>query len=511
MRRASKIRKTFLAVAVSSALASQAAHAVSLNPDGFGQALIYPYYTVRSIGGNAFHTYVSIGNSTADAKALRVRFREGRNGREVLAFNLYLGANDMWAGAVVPTADGTQLLTTDASCTDPPFASGAIAFRRDQYVDARADGMGDTLDRTREGFIEILEMATLFGEAAAAVSHNAAGVPVDCGYIRGTSSPLVARPTGGLWGTLTLINVNGGQDFTLDATALADLASRPYYRPPSDPYPDFNAAEIDPVSNVLKRGYDRSLPPIFPENANFLYRSTWSRPVDAVSAVLMAAYWHGEYVLDANTLSATDLVITMPTRQHYDGEQGPVPPFQGPAGWSRDCSTPGSTALLGNILGRLAYNNESRASTFQNCADLEFPSPCPAQTGSICATTGVASMVTRERTAPENAASTVFGSTTLGLARGDWRIITPATSGTTWLLTASNNSAIVGLSSLPSSVRVNLDSGQTVTGRHTFFGLPVVGFFARTFNNGQLSCAGASCQGIYGSASPMRYMRFVNP
>ena len=59
------------------------AGAVSLNPDGLGQALIYPYYTVRSVeGGNALNTYVSVVNHTSDAKAVRVRGREGRAAKE---------------------------------------------------------------------------------------------------------------------------------------------------------------------------------------------------------------------------------------------------------------------------------------------------------------------------------------------------------------------------------------------------------------------------------------------
>lgn len=505
-------RRSNLAAAVAAVLLAPAAHAVSLNPDGLGQALIYPYYTVRSVGGNAFHTYLTVGNSASDAKALRVRLREGRNGREVLSFNLYLGPNDMWAGALVPTADGARLLTTDASCTDPVFVNGAIDLRHEAFSGAQADGFGDTLDRTREGYVEIFEMATLFSESAASVEHNAAGVPNDCAFIRGPTLPLVARPTGGLWGTLTLINVNGGQDFTLDATALADLASRAYFRPASDPYPDFTAAEIDPVSSVLKRGHDPSRPqlPRF-ENANFLYRSTWTRPVDAVSAVLMSSAWLGEYVLDAETVSATDLVVTMPTRHHYVTATGATSPFQSPSQWSPSCETsPG--ARLGDTIHRIAFNRETQEVTHGSCyLGSSFGIPCPGNTASICASSAVATLVTQERFPPENAASYVIGSTTKGLARGDWQLVAAASGGWTALATTSVNAAMAGLTSLPGSMRINLDTGQVLTGAHTFFGLPVVAFFARTFNNGQLACAGASCQGTYGSAFPMRSIRYVKP
>ena len=56
------------------------AQAVNLNPDGLGQVLIYPYYT--SNAGNA--TILSVVNTTDNAKAVKVRFNEGFNSREVL-------------------------------------------------------------------------------------------------------------------------------------------------------------------------------------------------------------------------------------------------------------------------------------------------------------------------------------------------------------------------------------------------------------------------------------------
>ena len=85
--------------------------------------LIYPYYTVQSNGGNAFNTYVSVVNTTDVVKVVKVRFREGKNSREVLDFNLYLSPNDVWTGAVIPSGTGAsdpgRLITADTSCTNP--------------------------------------------------------------------------------------------------------------------------------------------------------------------------------------------------------------------------------------------------------------------------------------------------------------------------------------------------------------------------------------------------------
>ena len=68
------------------------------------QALIFPYYTANTARGDTLNTYLSIVNHTAQAKALRVRFREGRAAQSTLEFNLR-SPNDVWTGAVVPAGE----------------------------------------------------------------------------------------------------------------------------------------------------------------------------------------------------------------------------------------------------------------------------------------------------------------------------------------------------------------------------------------------------------------------
>src|SRR5215813_5098195 len=80
-----------------------AAEAVNLAPEGLGQALIYPYYTVRNgAQGFAYNTLLSVVNTTASAKAVKVRFLEGKNSKEVLDFNLFLSPFDVWTAAILP-------------------------------------------------------------------------------------------------------------------------------------------------------------------------------------------------------------------------------------------------------------------------------------------------------------------------------------------------------------------------------------------------------------------------
>ena len=85
-----------------------AAEAVMVNPNGLGQVLIYPYYTVRNgynvagVSAAPFNTLLSIVNTTTSTKAVKVRFREGKASKEVLDFNVFLSPYDMWTAAVEP-------------------------------------------------------------------------------------------------------------------------------------------------------------------------------------------------------------------------------------------------------------------------------------------------------------------------------------------------------------------------------------------------------------------------
>src|SRR5262245_3581207 len=82
-------------------MGADASHAVRVNADGHGQALIYPYYTARSTpSANAYVTAFSVTNTTPKPKAVKVRWFEGRAGAEVFDFNLFLAAYDAWTAGI---------------------------------------------------------------------------------------------------------------------------------------------------------------------------------------------------------------------------------------------------------------------------------------------------------------------------------------------------------------------------------------------------------------------------
>ncbi|MEP7067819.1 MAG: hypothetical protein ABI789_01210 [Usitatibacter sp.] len=462
--------------------------AVYLNADGMGQALIYPYYTTQATNGSAYNTLFSIVNHAADAKALRVRFREARNSRSVAEFNVFLGPHDAWTAGVIPTASGSRLVTHDTSCTAPrASASDGITFSSASYTGAASDGNGDGLDRTREGWIEVIEMATLVGGSATAVTHDnsfqGSRLPFDCSAVQVPEGPTLAigAPTGGISGTITLINVANGMDFSMNAEALAELSKRSLYRIASDAYPDFNSAEIDPISIVVANG--------------FIYRSAWNRPVDAVSATLMRKSWAGEFVVDQATRSNTDFVTTFPTRSFYT-EPTQIPPFVAASG---HC-TPDIYSFAGEPVAMSVFNREERGGGTGGTS-----LPLPPVSNFRCAASTVFGLYlgTGALPTPLTKNSLVLGSDNQAFASGNL-----GSSGENGWLVLSSNSGLA-LTSRTESVRTDISSGNIVFGPHAFAGLPVVGFTVRTFQNGVLSCGSALCQGNYGGAFALKYTRAV--
>jgi hypothetical protein len=212
-------------------------NAVNLNPDGLGQVLLYPYYSAR--GGN--DTYISVVNTTDNAKAVKIRFIEALNSREVLDFNIYMSEFDVWVAAITEAENGGgKLVITDETCTVPYFKGGLggatvegdraeVLFRDFQYTGQNADTGPTGIDRTASGYIEIIEMGTVVGSVADDARHGASGIPANCNRIHQDWQPQgapfnreadIVAPTGGLFGGGAIINVEDGTMFSYNATAL---------------------------------------------------------------------------------------------------------------------------------------------------------------------------------------------------------------------------------------------------------------------------------------------------
>src|SRR6476646_3375911 len=82
-------------------LCAHSAAAMTLNPRGTGQVLLFPYFTVN----RHQQTLISVSNLTPAAKVAKVRFREAYNGREVLDFNVFLAAHSTWTSVLFSLDD----------------------------------------------------------------------------------------------------------------------------------------------------------------------------------------------------------------------------------------------------------------------------------------------------------------------------------------------------------------------------------------------------------------------
>jgi len=476
--------------------ATGVAQAVAVNPDGLGQVLIYPYYTVRTIptglvgSDAAYNSLFSVVNSTGSVKAVKVRFLEGKNSREVLDFNLYLSPKDVWTAAVIPTTDGAGIFTADKSCTVPTVSSNSASptqFVNFAYTGSNDDKGGTSLDRTREGYAEIIEMGDILAGSSTAVAatHTSSGVP-PC-TLSALTAPTAPGNTvagsGGLFGSITLINVLRGEDFGVDPTALAAWSTTPQWFAEGDIRPTL--AFVNPKTSVVTSGFNVYVTPNWPTLPP-------GNPVDPVSAVLMHNNVYNEFVLDVSTQSKTDWVVTFPTKREYvfAGTGSATKLFMSNFQATGSCDTVVLTQ----------YDREERTVQSQT----SFSPPPPTQTDSLCWEANVISFLYPSSSATP-AKSTVLGSLNFSTVKTDfvngWVTLNfPPVSG--------GYHALVG----PGSTVFNTATGTTIgTTSTTFNGLPVIGWAGIVYENGTLTSGGSAVQSNYGARLGHKFTNSVQP
>ena len=471
------MKKKLLSLTVAATLAGVAstAQAVSMSTDGSGEVLFYPFYTVE--GGN--DTYVNLVNTTGNYKAVKVRFREAMNSREVLDFNLYLSPYDHWSAVVTAGANGGAVIkTADTSCTVPTSLAApsegvlgaTVEFRSDEYSSDSIKG----IERTREGYVEIIEMAEITDTRASAVNltvngiNHVGGKPADCARVQNawaaggdfvnetTVAGLdVTEPTGGLYGYGVLINVAEGTDATYDAVALDD-----FYNPLTP------AGDLHKTIGTESPGLGDALPASANfidsagavQTATFTANSVAENAVDAVSAVMMHSAIMNDYVLEPNIAAGTDWVVTFPTKKEYvnGGITAPstVHAFRNPftVGWD----TAKSQAC--ERIDVSFWDREER----QNTSEIDF-SPRRDSFVSLCFE---ANVLTFKNSNVLSGSSRVSNNLNVDFNNG-WARIGFAQAGT-----ATGDEAR------------EISSDGTV---YDFSGLPVVGFAVQKYVNGDLN------------------------
>ena len=158
---------------------------------------------------------------------------------------------------------GRYRWTSRARCL--PIPATGKDFVNYAYTGTLSDKGGTSLDRTKEGYVEIIEMASFpsFTTTSAWVTH-VAGVPPGCadliadgpGFAQVHSDIFPLTGGGDLFGGMTLINVNSGTDFTEDAVALSNFVHDDnVYNDPGVIKPDLRDADL--ISQVLYQAAGR--------------------------------------------------------------------------------------------------------------------------------------------------------------------------------------------------------------------------------------------------------------
>lgn len=386
------------------------ASAVNLNPDGLGQVLIYPYYTVNERGddGATLQTLFSVVNTTDQGKAVKVRFVEGYNSREVRDFHLYLSPYDVWTANLfqLPGQDQANLLTADNSCTVPkikgatassaigilPSGQSYVRFTNARYSGSFADGGPTGLGRTREGHFEIIEMGTVTNETEGsldAITH-VAGVPSNCPQVVGAwvgipagywivdPSTDIEPPSGGLFGGTLLLDLEDGTSLAYSADAI-----EAFIDPASGQNLHTVPGDVNPSLSSVG-GSDPQVTAYVFDNGS-LIQATYGaavaagRNIDSVSALFMHDNLFNEYVLGGIANAATEWVVTFPTKRYYVDPiivgAAAIQPFT-----RRFTSAGGGTADV--VVGLFPFNREEASPGSCTGSDADNPncgvcfSPC---------------------------------------------------------------------------------------------------------------------------------------
>lgn len=307
--------------ALSLALGAASASAVELG-QGEGQVLLFPYYTVN----NGQSTVVQVANAKDEAKALRFRIVEGSNGRNVLEFNIYLRPFETFAAAVVADAEGRpQLRAASQACTVPTIPGQGVELRPFDYTDNRADGGSDSLQRAREGHVEVFEMGVVASGLVSAIAGNSCA-PLSAAWLSGgvwAANPAsgLQAPAGGLSGSASVVDVAKGVMYAVPALALDRFSGIVQHTMPgSGTTPSLaTAAGASADADVQARWQVPGLGWV---------QASWprSQAVDAVSAVLAQTAVSNSFNVGSSLGADTEWVLNFPTKAFYtdNTDTGPV-------------------------------------------------------------------------------------------------------------------------------------------------------------------------------------------
>ena len=328
------MKKNLLSVAVAASVAGAATIAQAdglgpmfVSPENTGETLIFPYYNAENGNTTSFH----IVNTTADAKALKVRFREYKASYEVLDFNVYMSPKDHFSFTVAknPAGDGGALITRDNTCTlpalggaNPPFNGGTTADGAvyQPFVNFAYSKQADSsIERSLAGYVEVIEMGasdtSTEGKAWKAAVTHAKGVPSKCatlstlwatGAWAATPQAGMTGKGGGLYGISYALNANDAAAFGIEPVVIDNFRSGPIHATPGSLNPNLGSGNTSSI-----RVFDDGT------NAPTSLTASYTNSTNAVSSLMMTTKIMNDVMNNAAVGAQTDWVITFPTKYYY--------------------------------------------------------------------------------------------------------------------------------------------------------------------------------------------------
>ncbi|MDG4557388.1 MAG: hypothetical protein P9F19_08380 [Candidatus Contendobacter sp.] len=239
-------------------------------------------------------------NTSNQVVAVKVRFREAYNSRDVFDFNLILSPYDLWTAWVTDSPNGPVIRTEDSSCTVGNIvgtgATGVTFPAPVSYVGAFADGGPTTVDRMREGYVEMIMMgaspgtpSAVFPLAAGAIHGSTTGTPPGCAaLVSAFQNPALLGSYGACpTGTSAVSGVSG--------TLRGEFCNYPSYltTPPGATAPV--AVPLNPLKGTYAlvngaKGFNAVGLPVALQN--FRDTGAMTLQLDSVGAVAFNDSWH---------------------------------------------------------------------------------------------------------------------------------------------------------------------------------------------------------------------------
>jgi len=308
---------------------------LAYNADGIGHQLVFPYFTTQ--GDNA--TLISLVNTdTTNGKLVKVRFRGAGNSDDLYDFQIALSPGDVWTAAVSQdaTTGASKLTTSDVSCTLPASVNSTFGT-------GRVDPSKDAANETREGYVEVLNMADIppttgtttgvdslyeaikhvSGVAPCTASILEAKLGVDHSYGSAVAAGL-ASPTTGLVGDWIILNQANTAAWSGSATALqADGAGALVFWPQKfgDPVQDGTAAAriaatADPL--FLSGAEDLQFYDLPDLSTPYTTADTSAAlRANATTASLAVNSVKNQFVTSDSIAAVTDWLFSQPTRRYH--------------------------------------------------------------------------------------------------------------------------------------------------------------------------------------------------